>query len=159
MKLVPARETDILELMSWFPDQRSCFVWGGPGFRYPFTEATFREDMRQNDMSSHSLVGDDGKLLGFGQYYLRSGRCHLARLVISPNHRGRGLGAIIIREISRLGCGELRVSHCSLFVLADNAPAIRLYSRLGFVPAPFPEGAPPLEGGVYMFVAVEEMAV
>jgi ribosomal protein S18 acetylase RimI-like enzyme len=97
-----------------------------------------------------TLIGSDGELLGFGQYYLRVGRCHLARLAISPIHRGRALGVILIRELCRRGCDEMRVDHCSLFVDPGNAPAIHLYKRLGFTPMAYPEMAPQFAACTYM---------
>src|SRR5687768_17388388 len=98
MNLVTAAQTHLLEMLHWFPDRHSCAIWGGPEFRYPFTEATFREDIRLH-LPSYSLLGNDGALIGFGQYYLRVGRCHLARLIVSPQHRGRAAGAFMIREL------------------------------------------------------------
>jgi ribosomal protein S18 acetylase RimI-like enzyme len=149
MKLTAVMESHLPELMSWISDQHSCAIWAGPEFRYPFSAATFREDLRLQ-LPSYSLVGDAGELLGFGQYYLRVGRCHLARLIISPQHRGRAAGAVLIRELCSLGCPVLNVTECSLFVLQANAPAVRLYSRLGFCVATYPEVMPPIENCDYM---------
>jgi ribosomal protein S18 acetylase RimI-like enzyme len=155
MKLVSATETHLLELMNWFTDQKSCIIWGGPQFRYPFTTATFRQDTRYDDVPSFSFVGDDGELLGFGQYYPRVGRCHLARLAVSPGQRGRGLGEMLVRELCRRGCRDLGTNCCSLFVVAENAPALRLYTRLGFVAVPYPEKTPCVEGHIYMVAPAE----
>lgn len=155
MKLVATSEPHLLQLMGWFPDARSCAVWAGPDFRYPFNEITFREDVR-TELPSFSMVDDHRELLGFGQYYSRLGRCHLARLVVSPNHRGRSLGAVLIRELCQLGCSDLETDQCSLFVLADNAPALRLYSRVGFTQQPYP-GQMPLAECIYMAASLEEV--
>jgi len=149
MKLIALAEPHLVELMQWFPDQQSCAIWAGPDFRYPFTQETFREDMRLQ-LPTYSLISDDGELLGSGQYYLRVGRCHLARLAISPRHRGRALGAVLIRELCQRGCAELNVDHCSLFVLTSNTPAMRLYTRLGFKEALYPGEMPDIEGCIYM---------
>jgi ribosomal protein S18 acetylase RimI-like enzyme len=156
MKLVSLSNLHLLELMRWFPDQRSCAVWSGPEFRYPFTEATFREDVRRQ-LPSYSLIGDGNELLGFGQYYLRAERCHLARLVIAPDYRGRGAGTFLIRALCRLGCRELNMSDCSLFVLESNTSAFRLYSRLGFRTVPYPGEAPPIPGCLYMIASAAQI--
>jgi ribosomal protein S18 acetylase RimI-like enzyme len=156
MKLVTLAELHVAELMRWFPDQGSCAVWSGPEFRYPFTEATFRHDMRLQ-LPSYSLIGDENELLGFGQYYLRMERCHLARLVIAPSHRGRAAGAFLIRELTRRGCSELRVSDCSLFVLESNTSAVRLYTRLGFRTMPYPGEAPAIQGCIYMVATAAQI--
>lgn len=149
MRLDPLQDHHIPELMKWFPDRRSVEIWATREFRYPFTAASFAADVHR-ELPSWLLVGDGSELLGFGQYYLRVGRCHLARLVIAPVHRGRALGAALIRELARLGCRELQVDVCSLFVLEDNAPALALYRRLGFVEARYPETPPAIEHCAYM---------
>jgi ribosomal protein S18 acetylase RimI-like enzyme len=156
MQLVTVLDFHLTEIMHWIPDSHSCSIWAGPEFRHPFTDATFRNDMRL-ELPSYSLVSDAGELLGFGQYYLRVGRCHLARLIISPHHRGRAAGAVLIRELCQRGCGELKASECSLFVLQSNTPAVRLYTRLGFRIVPYPEPMPSVEDMVYMTVPATEI--
>jgi hypothetical protein len=58
--------------MSWFPDRVSCQVWGGPEFRFPFIETTFRIDAKLANLATRMLV-QGGRLVAFGQYYLRVG--------------------------------------------------------------------------------------
>lgn len=132
MKLVTTSDAHVAEMMTWFPDRHSCAIWAGLDFRYPFNSASFREDIRLN-LPSYSLVDDSGAFEAFGQYYVRAERCHLARLVVSPLHRGRGLGSVLIRALSHAGRSALKVTECSLFVMEDNTPARRLYERMGFV--------------------------
>lgn len=143
--------------MSWFPDSLSCGSWAGPQFRFPFDQATFREDARVDHLPSWGLPTADGSLGAFGQYYLRLGRCHLARLVVAPALRGHGIGGILIRELCERGCRELGTDSCSLFVLAGNASALTLYRRLGFAEATYPVSASMLEGSLYMIAPVERL--
>ena len=138
------------ELMSWFPDSRACTVWGGPSFRFPFSAETFREDTRLDSLSTWALMGDEGQFAGFGQYYRRVGRCHLGRLAIAPALRGRGLGSTLVHELGRIGAADLGVDSYSLFVLPGNERAMRLYKRLGFSAAPYPEPSPMFEDCIYM---------
>ena len=146
----PSRLT---ELMRWFPDPASCRQWGGPGFRFPFTAQTFRDDARLDHLPSWSLIGADDAPCGFGQYYLRLGRCHLARLAIAPAMRGRGLGSTLIRELCERGRADLGTDTFSLFVLPDNERALRLYRRLGFSAVAYPEPDPVFAGCIYMIAA------
>lgn len=148
----------LAELMSWFPDAHSCGSWGGPQFRFPFSDATFREDLGIDRLSSWGLPDTDGSLGAFGQYYRRLGRCHLARLVVAPSLRGRGIGGILVRELCDRGREELGAGEFSLFVLAGNASARQLYGRLGFTEAPYPEPTSILEGILYMVATLDQLA-
>jgi len=139
VSLQPFGLNQLQQLMGWFPDKVGCRMWGGPEFRYPFDEATFQEDSRILGLPSWSLAGSDGSLSAFGQYYLRAGRCHLSRLAVAPHLRGHGIGSALVRELCQLGCAAFGVASCSLFVLPGNESALRLYHRLGFVAAPYPE--------------------
>jgi ribosomal protein S18 acetylase RimI-like enzyme len=138
MKLVPTPLEHLPLLQRWFPDRDSAFRWGGPRLRHPFTDDTFAEDIRWGGMAAWSLVGRAGDLLGFGQYYLNHGRCHLARLAVDPARRRQGLGRRLVGELVQVGMRDLGVEECSLFVLNDNHPAIRCYCALGFESRPFP---------------------
>jgi ribosomal protein S18 acetylase RimI-like enzyme len=141
------------ELMRWFHDADACRAWGGPNFRCPYTPATFREDVRIDSLASWSLVDDSGTLAGFGQYYLRAGRCHLGRLAVAPALRGRGLGGTLVRELGQTGSADLGVATYSLFVLPGNERAMHLYQRLGFEPACYPEPDPVFDDCIYMVAA------
>ena len=148
--LIPTRLDHLPLLQRWFPDGDSAFQWGGPGLRYPFTDATFHEDIRWGRMASWSLIDAADTLLGFGQYYLNHGRCHLARLAVDPARRGTGLGRRLIGELIQVGLRDLRVAECSLFVLNDNQPAIRCYRALGFARRPFPDWQMPFGDAAFM---------
>ena len=157
MIIEPAKPEHLIQLMEWFSDARSCQMWGGMQFRYPFTSSSFEEDSRWQTLPSYVLLDDAEALLGFGQFYLRAGRCHLGRLVISPAHRAKGLGGWLIGGLTQLGTKTLNATECSLFVVKDNAPAIRLYEKLGFVRASYPEHDPDVAPFDYMVVSAAKL--
>ena len=155
-RLEQAGEEDALEMMKWFPTAARCHEWGGPEFRFPFTPATFREDMQLERLPSYVLLdAGDGALMGFGQYYARLDRCHLARIVVAPPYRGRRIGEGLILELARTGCAALGADECSLFVLPGNERALRLYRRMGFVEEPYVGES--LPGSLYMVASFAEM--
>jgi RimJ/RimL family protein N-acetyltransferase len=127
------------ELMSWFSGAEELRVWGGPEFRFPFTAESFREDSKVDGIDSFALVGDEGALAAFGQCYLRVERCHFGRLGVSPRERGRGLGTRLIRELADWGRLQFGPRELSLFVMRYNEAAHRLYLRLGFREATYPD--------------------
>lgn len=140
MNLVPADVEHLKILKTWFQDESSARQWGGPLLKYPFSDTTFQEDISWQKMSNWSLLDEASELTGFGQYYEKAGRCHLARLVIAPLHRSKGRGRRLIQELMKAGMQDLGIKECSLFVMNTNKTAIRCYESLGFVSAPYPPG-------------------
>jgi ribosomal protein S18 acetylase RimI-like enzyme len=145
-----ATPADLREMMGWFTSEMECRQWGGSAFRFPFTEATFVEDAKLAELPSFVLWADSGQRAAFGQYYLREGRCHLGRLAVSPAMRGRGIGTELILQLLAMGCDDLGVDECSLFVDEHNPAARRLYERLGFEEAAYPDPGFDRGGYVYM---------
>ncbi|MFT5221148.1 MAG: ribosomal protein S18 acetylase RimI-like enzyme [Planctomycetota bacterium] len=140
MNIVAPQQLHLETLMSWFPDHNSGFLWCGPGFRFPFTRESFLQDMHWGQMPAYALLDESDGLLAFGQYYEKEGRCHLARLVVSPLNRSEGIGHEFILELMNLGRRELNVTECSLFVANANERALKCYISLGFEKAENPPG-------------------
>jgi len=149
MHLTHPSDENLIELMSWFSSEDEVSIWSGPNFRYPFNLNTFKNDLNLDALNSFSLVTNEGDLLAFGQYYLRLGKCHLGRLVVNPNLRGKGIASHLISKLSTLGKADLNTDSCSLFVLRHNKSAIHAYTKLGFSIADYPEKIP-LENCLYM---------
>ncbi|MEX2963478.1 GNAT family N-acetyltransferase [Microbulbifer sp. TYP-18] len=133
IKLEPMGEGQITTLMSWLSDRQQCLQWGGPNFRYPFDRASFLEDCYWRELQGYVISNPEGEMLAFGQYHERRGRCHLGRLIVAPEHRGAGLGKILVTLLAQTGSRALNAAECSLFVLRANLPARGLYEKLGFV--------------------------
>ncbi|BAJ02599.1 GNAT family N-acetyltransferase [Shewanella violacea] len=153
MKLFNVDRYHVQQMMTWFTDEASLRNWAGPGFRYPFTDTSFIEDLKLDDFISFSLISCDGELAGFGQFYRRNDRCHLSRLVIAPAFRGKRclsgrfehqkISHILIALLSEFACQHLEIApkpgNLSLFVLRHNLPALNLYLSLGFEETQYPE--------------------
>lgn len=138
MHLITAQDKHTVEVMKWFENEQSVRTWSGSDFKYPFDLTSFKASASINELPSKVLLSTNNELLAFGQYYLRLDHCHLARLVVNPVMRGQGLVAQLIAKLSETGKHELGVSSCSLFVMADNKPAIQAYTKLGFKFADYP---------------------
>jgi len=150
MRVVPSRKVHIQEIMNWFPRQEACVQWGGPNMRYPFTENTFLEDIYWKKMPSYSAVTSEGHLLGFGQFYEKHGRCHLARLAVAPQYRGQGFGTEFISLLMNIGEKQSKSCGFSLYVLLHNKSAVTCYKSLGFRPAAAPETDIKLKDCIFM---------
>ena len=133
--------TDIDELMAWFPDSHSVDIWGGPSFRYPFDRESFHIDCRWQDFASYCLRNDE-ILAAFGQIGERYGRAHLARLVVNPALRGRGIGRLLLETLFDEALSMQRYEEIALFVYRDNEPAYACYLAMGFKVQSYPDDAP-----------------
>jgi ribosomal protein S18 acetylase RimI-like enzyme len=136
-----------------FSDRAQLPRLGGPEFRFPFTPETFLADSKLTSLPSYALIREKTELCGFGQFYLRVGRCHLSRLAVAPAHRDRGLGTQLIEILLREGKKALGVTQGSLFVHVTNTSAIALYERLGFTRTPYPEPGFDIPNSYYMILS------
>lgn len=159
LSLVKFREPQLAELMSWITSKSLCQEWGSPEFRYPFDMQSFSEDSRWREIPTFGLQGnrDHKQLRAFGQIYDRLGHCHMSRLIVSPQQRGRGLGKLLIRQLVAQGKADFGFEKCSLFVLQNNLPALALYKKLGFKLREYPEQIDWLSGCHYMVAPVSEI--
>ena len=140
--LEPASDSDIDELMGWFPDAQSVDIWGGPKFRFPFTRQSFCEDCHlEKVLQSFSLRDPDGRMAAFGQLYNRRERGHLARLISNPDMRRQGAGRRLIELLMRVAAERYGFEEYSLFVYRHNEPAYRCYLDLGFKVQEYPDDA------------------
>lgn len=148
--LSPASLDDIFNLMRWFPSAEATTLWGGPNFRYPFDGATFLKDCRYGEIASYCLKDSEQRILGFGQYNERYGRIHFARLAVTPDSRGQGLGQELLRRLMGVAVGDLPLKQFSLFVYRHNSIALACYEKAGFRKTQYPEGAPLADVCYYM---------
>ena len=82
---------------------------------------------------------EDGKEIGFAVFFhnfstfLGRAGIYLEDLFVLPEHRGKGYGKAILKELARIaverGCGRLEWA-----CLDWNEPSIRFYRSLGAVP-------------------------
>ena len=94
--------------------------------------------MQSRDPSAHLLVAEvDGKVAGQLGLYLNAHprRRHVADIGmgVHDEHVGRGVGTALLQAALALADGWLQVQRIELQVYADNATAIALYRRHGFV--------------------------
>lgn len=92
----------------------------------------------QDDVVSYVLV-DSGELVGYGELWLDpdEAEVELARLVVAPARRGRGIGRRLVA-----GLVERALAHFPdvfLRVHPDNDRALRSYLGAGVVPVPAAE--------------------
>ncbi|GAA0209135.1 hypothetical protein GCM10009123_15740 [Kangiella japonica] len=146
MQLQQPTTDQLLQVMEWVRSPKIFNIWAGPGFRFPFTENSFIEDLKLDELHSRVLIDPqldlNNQVQAFGQIYERLNRTHLGRLVVNPQAQGQGIGTELITGLMSLGDTLFGCDSYSLFVLHSNIRAIKLYSKLGFKVTEYPEIMP-----------------
>lgn len=138
MTLIKPTQQHITTLMGWFNNKEELVSWGGPLFSGPFTSKCFLENLNLNQFNSYSLVSNTNEIIGFGQFYQHLNKCHISRLIIKPESRGKGFASILISNLMHVGMKTLTLNSCSLFVYKHNKAAISVYQKLGFELTEYP---------------------
>lgn len=143
-----ARISDLRIVSSWIHSAEDCRFWAGDKMPYPIDPARLPEIMEISRHDSRTLLRE-GSPAGFGQIVQRpENRLHLARIIISPQYRGKGMGRRLVEYLLRRAISRKPVK-ISLNVSRDNPVAIRLYESLGFVIVALP-GVEPQVSYYYM---------
>lgn len=138
MQLRPADNDTLWYLMQQFSSAAALKQWGGEGFAFPIRRQQFLSHLLLKDTQGFCLQNPQGQFIGFGQLCDRFGCHHLARLLILPPYRGKGLAACLIKALIAKGLAVDPKRDISLYVFGDNLAARRCYQRLGFQEATHP---------------------
>ncbi len=122
----------------WVTSDEETDIWSGGPVSFPILLEECRLAIGWDHAANRTLIDRD-HVAGFGQIIDKpDARKHLARIIVDPETRGRGLGRRLVQGLMHEArrCG----ARCmSLNVHPGNETAIRLYASLGFVPAENPE--------------------
>jgi len=134
--LRPAAPADATVVLSWTPQDEALRRWAGPSTRCPATAQSLWEDITNADATTFALVSPPGEMVGLGQVRFREQAYgHLACIIVSPRHRGRGLGRALCTALMREAVRLHPIKAFSLYVFPDNTNAIGLYRSLGYIEA------------------------
>jgi ribosomal-protein-alanine acetyltransferase len=104
-----------------------------------FKEEAFTKGQIAQLLADYNSIGlvarEAGVIVGFiiGMIYVggNSSGGHILTIDVSPSHRGKGTGELLLREIERI-FRQKGVKAISLEVREDNAVALSLYRKLGY---------------------------
>jgi len=129
-----ATPADAVITLAWTPSAEALRRWSGPKTRHPATPETFWADINNADATTFAFESPAHGLVGFGQVRFREQTYgHLARIIVSPRHRGLGLGRALCLALMREAARRHPIKAYTLYVFPDNTQAIALYHSLGFV--------------------------
>lgn len=127
-------DADFITIASWITDAKACARWAGPDMPFPFAAADLPALCLVLGAHSFCLIDEVGTLLGFAQCVEKGeGVMRLARVIVAPQQRGRGLSKALCEGSMRSTAQQGAVLAFSLGVYRDNPAAIRCYQQLGFV--------------------------
>jgi ribosomal protein S18 acetylase RimI-like enzyme len=114
--------TEELAVVAWDDAAKEAFL------RMQFT-AQDRHYHDQMPDASYEVVLVDGEPAGRLYVDRRANEIHVVDIALLPEHRGRGLGTRLMREV--LAEADAAGTRVTIYVERFN-PALRLYERLGF---------------------------
>ncbi len=113
----------------WLEDPRDCRMAIGHA---PFTDRDFLEWLEAEDQWCWILEGPEGPV-GYGEIWVDADArdLELAHLMVSPQHRNRGLGRLLTQLLFD---GGRQYGFPSVFmrIYPENASALKCYARAGF---------------------------
>jgi ribosomal protein S18 acetylase RimI-like enzyme len=140
---------DVRAVASWVTSAHECGLWAGPRLPFPLDVAQLPARIDFADARNYALWSAD-RLVAFGQVVPKSmRRAHLARIIVAPGARRLGHGERLIRLLVEQSHAQ-SLRRVSLNVEPHNAPAIALYTKLGFCETPRPADEPDTHGSTYM---------
>jgi aminoglycoside 6'-N-acetyltransferase len=129
--LRPAVHADLDLLARWFADPEVYEWWGGqPTARE--VVATDYTGHRSPEIESF-IVEDEGKPIGYLQYWFATDHSGGLDMFLIPEARGRGLGPDAARAMVDYPFREQGWTEITVDPLIDNERAIRAWARAGFV--------------------------
>ncbi len=99
-------------------------------FGSPWSLDSIMCDIIENDSALYVAATDNGRIIGFCAMHTVLDEGHIMNLAVLEEYRGKRIGEKLLRKMFELAPPE--VSCYTLEVRVSNAPAIKLYERLGF---------------------------
>jgi len=96
---------------------------------------TFRDALRDPSVAPFVMLQED-RPVGYGELWTESDpeETELARIIVDPALRRRGIGTALVRGLIAVACSRLDAP-IWVRVLPDNVAALSCYAKLGFVRA------------------------
>ncbi|MEV5411927.1 GNAT family N-acetyltransferase [Thermopolyspora sp. NPDC052614] len=133
MRLLPAVEAYAETIAAWPASGHEVTMWCGRR-EYPLPPRVVAEWLREQDVRAYALL-DGRDLLGYGELWFdaEEDEVELARVIVAPGFRGRGVGRALVRNLTGLA---LDAGQANIFmrVHPDNQAALRCYRHAGFHP-------------------------
>ena len=120
-------------LLSWISNAEEQQLWSGNTFKNGLNEEIFLQHLQRNDLYSFSFIGDNSKLLAYGEIVQsRENQVVLCRVIVNPKERRKGIGKQFVANVMKWVFDEKKLYKITLNALGHNLPARKCYLSLGF---------------------------
>lgn len=134
MELSPFAVADAPAVAGWVRSDDEADAWAS--VRLEAVSPDLFEAWHADDDVHPFVLREDGVVRGYGEVWVEheENEAELARIVVDPQCRGRGLGRRLT-ELLAAEAGQLGFDDVWLRVVPSNTVAIACYARAGFVRA------------------------
>ncbi|MGN0710657.1 MAG: ribosomal protein S18-alanine N-acetyltransferase [Anaerovoracaceae bacterium] len=108
-------------------------------FADPWSEASFRQELTENDRAFYIAAEIEGKVVGYAGLWAILDEGHITNVAVSPDYRRKGIGRAIVGTLVE-AAEENGLTSFTLEVRESNLPAQALYTEFGFEPAGLRKG-------------------
>ncbi|MET8331530.1 GNAT family N-acetyltransferase [Streptomyces sp. NPDC005181] len=133
MDLLPFATAHAAVIAGWPATPAEVVMWCGRQ-EFPVPAQTISAWQQDDDVRAH-VLGEGETLVGYGELWFdaEEEEVELARIIVAPKARGKGLGRVLVRGL----LAQARQSGFAdvfMRVYPDNEKALRCYLGAGFVP-------------------------
>lgn len=126
---------DYETLISWVDSAKTLMQFAGPAFTFPLTRDQIASSL--NELGRYSFKATEiqsGKMIGYGEIYLKKRNAHLGRIIIGEKeYTDKGYGHALVTRLVEYAFEKLNQSEIELNVFDWNVAAIKCYSKAGFI--------------------------
>jgi len=142
-QLTRIKEQHLTDLLSWVTSYEEMVQWSGPwNFSFPLDEqqlaSFFLAEVLDDGLQRTQFIALDRETqlpvgqIGYSRIWMRTNSAHLGPVIVHPAMRGRGIGSQMVKDVLKIGFGDLRLHRIELVVFDFNQTAIACYERAGF---------------------------
>ena len=134
---------DFKQLMGWITNEEILMNWSGSLFNFPLTKESLDwyiedvNDINRSDVFIYKAVEiATGEVVGhisLGGISKKNKAGRISRVLIDPNHQGKGYCRQMASAVLKIGFKELHLHRICLGVYNFNKAAISCYQKAGFI--------------------------
>jgi RimJ/RimL family protein N-acetyltransferase len=143
-------ETDFNQLIAAIPDARFLLQWTGQKYIYPLNVSQLRNTLKKTTGEQptykvfKAIRSNTSEPVGHIQLMdidYSGASCVLGRVLIFPDHRGKGFGKAMVGLAVKDAFESLGLNEITLNVFDFNESAIATYKSIGFIDYQLKKGA------------------